>query len=185
MMRSTICLLALCAASVACGGAGDESADGPGDGYAVDAVDRTAAASSPASSFQATMSGAIERTLEGDALAGAKYNRYHINIASRAQQGAEGAQPVVVIAFGRTDTRAPAPGTYALGGRDGFRGTVEQYGSPQREFDITSGELVITGAQGDVLTGSFTFTAVERAEEFGSPTAEVGVEGTFRTRPAD
>ncbi|HEX7706627.1 MAG TPA: hypothetical protein VF701_09235 [Thermoanaerobaculia bacterium] len=47
------------------------------------------AVTSPAktdSSFTATLGGALDRELAGDALAGSKYNRYHINMASRGAE---------------------------------------------------------------------------------------------------
>jgi hypothetical protein len=104
-----------------------------------------------------------------------------------AWQGSNcGSAPAVrLISFARTDTNTPVPGTYALGGREGFRGTVEVYGSPQRDFDITAGDLVLTGVEGDALSGTFSLTAAERAEVFGSPAVEVRVAGSFRTRPVD
>jgi hypothetical protein len=151
-----------------------------------DATIPARAATSPAttdSSFTATLSGALERELAGDALAGSKYNRYHINMASRATAPGD---PAVVIAFGRTDANLPAPGTYPLaaGSEDGFRGTVEVYGNPQREFDISSGELVILSSRDDMVEVRFSLTATERQEEYGAPASEVRAEGTFKTKPA-
>ncbi|MBA4155888.1 MAG: hypothetical protein H0X65_00220 [Gemmatimonadetes bacterium] len=183
MMTCMIRMIVICAALAACGGDRGNDSGNPG-AAAANGVERTVGSeASEASSFHATVSGAIDRTLEGNgALAGSKYGRYHINMASRERQGG---QPVVVIAFGRTDTNTPALGTYALGSGDGFRGTVEVYGDPQREFQITSGELEITGADGDVLTGRFFFSASERTEEYSSQPAEIRAEGTFRTRPAE
>jgi hypothetical protein len=181
-MKSVLSLVVVCVATAACGTAGG---DADAANVTMDAAAPTAVESQSVPSFQAEMSGAIHRSLSGGAISGSRYGRYHINMSSRAQEGTQEPQPVVVVAFGRTDTRVPAPGTYALGGREGFSGTVEVYGSPQREFDITGGNLVITSVEGDVVGGSFSVTAVERAEEFDSPTAEVRVEGTFRTRPPD
>jgi hypothetical protein len=182
MTNSVFSLVATCVAIAACGTAGGDADTANGT---VDATARTAVESQTVPSFQAEMSGALARSLAGSAIAGSRYGRYHINMSSRATEGAEEPQPVVVVAFGRTDTSVPAPGTYALGGREGFSGTVEVYGSPQREFDITAGHLVITSVESDVVSGSFSVTAVERAEEFDNPTAEVRVEGTFRARPPD
>jgi hypothetical protein len=130
--------------------------------------------------FEATMSGAIERELQGtSALAGVKYGRYHINLASRR----EGSRQPVVIALGRNDTTVPAAGTYSLDGSDpaGFSGTVELYGDPERNFEITSGELTITAAGADSLSGSYSFDARERVEEYGSPQPEIRVTGVFRS----
>ncbi|HEX7706628.1 MAG TPA: hypothetical protein VF701_09240 [Thermoanaerobaculia bacterium] len=78
------------------------------------------------------------------------------------------------------------PGTYPLAGSaaDGFRGTIEIYSDPQREFDISSGELVILSSRDDVVEGRFSLTATERHEEYGAPLSEVRAEGTFRTKPA-
>jgi hypothetical protein len=175
-------VVVVCVATAACGTAGG---DADAADITMDAAAPTVVGSQAVPSFQAEMSGAIRRSLAGSAIAGSRYGRYHINMSSRAPEGAQEPHPVVVLAFGRTDASVPAPGTYALGGREGFSGTVEVYGSPQREFDITGGSLVITTVEGDVVSGSFSVTAVERAEEFDSPTAEVRVEGTFRTRPPD
>lgn len=79
---------------------------------------------------------------------------------------------------------APAPGTYSLGGREGFSGSVEIYSTPQRDFLISGGELTISEARGDVLTGRFTLTAREQTEEYTATPPEIRVEGTFLTRPA-
>jgi hypothetical protein len=131
--------------------------------------------------FEATVSGAIERELQGtSALAGAKYGRYHINLASRR----EGSEQPVVIALGRNDTTMPAAGTYPLDGSDpaGFSGTVELHGDSERNFEITSGELTITSATADSLRGSFTFDARERVEEYGAPQPEIRVTGLFRSK---
>jgi len=120
--------------------------------------------------------------LEGEGvLAGAKYNRYHINMASKDPKNI---LPIVVIAFGNTDTTTPAPGIYPLAGKEGFRGSVEIYSNPQQDFQITGGELTITEAKGDVLTGSFNLKAKETPEEYGDPSAEIEVEGKFISRPA-
>jgi hypothetical protein len=143
-----------------------------------------AAASSPSSSFEATIRGAVERDLSGDYVpAGSRYNRYHINMVSKEP---EGGGRGVVIAFGRDDTSLPGAGTYTLTsfGGDGFSGSVEIYGEPQRDFEITSGELVITDARDDVIMGRFDLTARETPEEYGDPVEEIRVIGTFRSRPA-
>jgi hypothetical protein len=129
------------------------------------------------STFSATISGDIDMKLQGqDVVAGTKYKRYHINMISKDP---EGTQPGVVIAFGRTDTLTPGPGTYTLAAKDGFSGSVEIYSKPQRDLQITSGELVITEAKGNVLTGTFTLSAKETPEEYGDPIGLVKVEGSF------
>jgi hypothetical protein len=144
-----------------------------------------ASAVAPAASFEATISGALDRTLRGEYVpAGSMYGRYHINMASKE---AKGGDPRVVIAFGRDDTSAPPPGTYTLTGLHGggFSGSVEIYSDPQRDFDITSGQLVITSARGDVITGRFDLAATESPEEYGDPIEEIRVTGTFRSQPAE
>jgi hypothetical protein len=176
---AVLAVLALLALPSGCGDAaaardadaGAERADPPAAG----------AGEAAPSGFTATIAGDVDRRLEGGGVSGARYGRYHINLASDRATG-----PVVVIAFGRTDTSTPAPGTYGLGGRDAAfpGGSVEIYGDPQREFDIVAGEMEITGASGDALTGSFRVTARERPEEYGGPSPEIRVEGTFATRPA-
>jgi len=134
-----------------------------------------------ASSFTAKVSGDLAMDLEGaEALAGEKSKRYHINMLSKDPKGA---QPTVIIAFGTTDTEPPVPGTYSLTAA-GVSGSVEIYSEPQRDFTVSSGELIITKAQGDVLTGTFKLTAREEPETFGDPAAEIQVEGSFVTRPA-
>ncbi|CAN5387635.1 hypothetical protein BH23ACI1_BH23ACI1_17700 [soil metagenome] len=175
-MIRPICLAVILTATLACGG--DRTHD------ALPAATPSAAERQPATgaSFRAIVSGAAEQKLEGTgSVAGAKYNRYHINMAS---QSVKDGPPTVVIAFGRTDTTAPTPGTYSLGGREGFRGSVEIYSRPQRDFLISDGELIISEARGDVLTGRFTLTAREQTEEYTATPPEIRVEGTFQTRPA-
>jgi hypothetical protein len=172
-MIKRICMAAILTGTLACDGAGAPDAS---------PADRPPAVAG--ASFKATLSGAAEQKLDGTgALAGAKYGRYHIHMASDG--GRAGGPPVVVIAFGRTDTSTPAPGTYALGAREGFDGTVEIDGTPERDFVISGGELVITKASGDVLTGRFTLTASELTEEYTATPPEIRVEGSFQTRPAN
>jgi hypothetical protein len=132
--------------------------------------------------FEAVLSGAVDRTAGGSVVfGGAKYDRYHIAMASDRPQGGP---PMVVISFARDDTTSPRPGSYTLSGDDEFGGSVEIYTTPQREFDITSGELVITHARGDVITGRFTFTARESSEEMPENPVDLRARGTFKTRPA-
>jgi hypothetical protein len=179
MIRGILQTTAICAFLAGCG---DSDAALSGDRAAA-AAPVNAAAAQATSSFQATVNGAVDRTLQGGALSGARYGRYHINMASKGGEG----EPIVVIAFGRTDTGTPAPGRYTLGSRGAAfpDGNLEIYSDPQREFDITAGELEITGAADDGLTGRFSFTARERAEEYGTASGEISVEGTFRTQPAN
>jgi hypothetical protein len=183
MIRGTLQTAALCAVLVGCGDGGAAPPGGTtADAERAGSPSRVAAAAR-SSSFRAAMSGDVELSLEGGAVAGARYDRYHINLASDANAG----QPIVVIAFGRDDTSTPAPGRFALGGSEADfpDGHVEIYGDPQREFTITTGELKIISAAGDVLTGEFSLTAREPPEDYGGPSAEIRVEGTFRTQPAD
>lgn len=100
--------------------------------------------------------------------------------------GAGDGLPVVVIAFARSSTDSPAPGTYALGrdGDDRLTGSVEVYGDPQREFDITAGELVIAEARGDAMKGRFTLTAEESSEAYTTAPPVIRIEGTFESKPA-
>src|SRR5690606_34701012 len=151
-------IAALCALLAGCGG-GDDAEPRP----AATATPATAAAAAEAPTFSAAISGDIDRAVAGNALSGARYGRYHINLAS--ERGDDGSS--VVIAFGRSDTSMPASGTYSLGGDGDFPdGSLEIYGNPQREFAITGGELEITGAAGGVITGTFSFTARESPEEY-------------------
>lgn len=178
MIRGILQTAAICALLAGCGDS-DAAVSG---GNAAAAPPVNAAAAQSTSWFQATVNGAVDRTLEGRAVSGALYGRYYINMASDREEG----EPTVVIAFGRTDTGTPAPGTYTLGGSTASFpfGHLEIYADPQREFHITAGELEITGAAGDALTGRFSFTARETVEEYGAPSAEMRVEGTFRSQPA-
>ncbi len=164
----------ICIALAACGG-GDDAALADGGNASASAAAPTAGA---ASSFQASVSGAVSRTVEtGNAFSEAKYGRYHINLASHAE-------PTMVVAFGRTDTSTPSTGNYPLDDDDWFSGTVEIYSDPQREFDIVSGNLEITDARGDALAGRFSLTAVERSED-GGQREEIKVEGSFQTGKKD
>jgi hypothetical protein len=176
-MKNILMMIAICSCLTACGG-GDEATAPPvagAESAALSPPDRSSNAA-----FTATVSGAVDRAVEGSsAVSGAKYSRYHINMASQRQ--ADG-PPMVVIAFGRTDTGSPAAGRYFLGASDGFSGSLEIYGEPQREFQITGGELVIADARGDVLSGSFSFTAREAGEEYGE-WEDVEVEGSFSSQP--
>lgn len=165
-------LIPLLPTLAACGGGGSGGADTPPDASAT-AMPAAEQAVQPADSvpapFQATMDGALSQTVRGNtAVSGAEYGRYHINLAADAQ-------PVVLIAFVRSDTTAPARGSYALGG-DAFDGTLEVYGDPQRDFVIVAGELEILSAKGDTLAGRFSFIAREPGQG-----GEVHVDGTFRT----
>lgn len=154
----------------ACGG-GDDAAP-------ADAGNTSASAAAPAagaaSSFKATATGAVSRTVEtGNAFSEAKYGRYHINLASHDQ-------PTMVVAFGRTDQSTPSVGSYQMDG-DGFSGTVEIYSDPQLEFNIVSGVLEITDARGDALAGRFSIRAVE----LGGSAGDLQIEGTFQTGKKD
>ena len=151
---------------------------GDNDTALAEGANASASAATPAagavSSFQASASGALSRTVDtGNAFSEAKYGRYHINLASHSQ-------PTMVVAFGRTDQTTPSTGSYPLGD-DGFSGTVEIYGEPQREFDIVSGNLEITGAKGDALTGRFSLKAVER----GGGSGDLEMKGSFQTVKPD
>jgi hypothetical protein len=187
MMRTKMLLVGLITCLAACGGE-DEGADGvqalaSGEDTLAVAMRGAQPGSATSSSFQATTRGAIDLSVDGhDAVSGAKYDRFHINMASTRHQDGP---PVVVIAFGRPGGAPASPGTYALGIPNAFRGSVEVYGDVQREFDITSGELEITGSRDGGLTGRFTFTAREVTEDYTSTAAQVEVDGTFRTRPVD
>lgn len=171
--------LALGASMIACDSGSPEGVPQASTSAAVIAVAASEAAST--SSFTATISGDVVMALAGeDVIAGAKYQRYHINMVSKDPNGV---LPAVVIAFGNTDMIAPSVGTYQLGGKDGFRGSVEIYSKPQRDFQIISGELIITDARGDVLTGSFSLSAKETPEEYGDPIGLIKVEGEFISTP--
>jgi hypothetical protein len=88
-----------------------------------------------------------------------------------------------VISFARPGNEPPAAGSYALGslgiGDGGFSGSLEVYGSPQQEFDITSGKLELTTPSPDVIAGSFSFEAKGSTDTTGTLTGT----GTFSARP--
>ena len=167
----------ICGLLVACGAApADDAAAGSPDGTAPAAT--VAAAPGPAAGpgFQATVTGDHALTLEGvNAMAGARYGRYHLSFSG---QPGGGSGPVV-ISLARGDTASPAPGTYALGDEGEFDGNIEIHPGPV-DYAIEDGELVVSAASGDELTGRYAFSARERAG-----TASVTVEGSFRTRAAD
>lgn len=174
-------LLALLA-GLALAACGSQSANEPavtadaGDAVATaEAVDRPGATAGTPVSFQATLGGARQMGIEGStALAGAAYRLYQLSFGG---QGMAGEGPVLV-SLARDDTSAPTAGSYTLGDDGDFSGTVEIYPGPA-EYGIDSGELVISGARGDVLSGSFTLTAVE--PEGGT---RITVNGRFHTRAA-
>jgi len=169
---------ALCASLVACGGATEDGEATSRAANPAGTSPATPAAAAPA--FRAVIEGALDRVVEGsDAVSGARYGRYHINLLSPRTES----QPAAIIAFGRPDESTPGAGTYALGDGGAFGGSVELYSDPQREFAVDSGEIVITGAQGDQLTGTFVLTARELVEEYTSTPPTIRVEGTFKTRP--
>lgn len=171
----------LCAGVFACGGATDESGTASPAGIPGNAAAAPAATAVSDAAFRVVLEGAVDRVVEGtNPVSGARHGRYHIHMAlPEREQG----QPAMAIDFGRRDPATPTPGTYALGIDNGFRGSLEVYGDPQRDFSVSSGELVITGAEGDVLTGRFSFSARELTEEYSSQPEEIRGEGTFRTRP--
>lgn len=175
-------LLALLA-GLALAACGSQSANEPavtadaGDAVATAgaATDRPGAAAGTAIAFQATLTGARQMGIEGStALAGTAYRLYQLSFGG---QGMAGEGPVLV-SLARDDTSAPTAGSYTLGDDADFSGTVEIYPGPA-EYGIDSGELVISGARGDVLSGSFTLTAVE--PEGGT---RITVNGRFHTRAA-
>jgi len=169
-------MLAACALLAGCGEVRGDGGETPNAAIAED--------EGPASSaFEVTVRGALEMTLAGEAaLGGPKYGRYHINMATK---GSPGGTPVVVIAFGRQRLDRPGAGSYSLGAGGDFGGSVEVYGDVQQEFDIVSGQLVITEAHGDALTGHFSFAARELSEDYGGAQEQLQATGTFRTRPVE
>jgi hypothetical protein len=159
-----------------------DATEGARDGLATVRSSPTAAPSSDAT-FRVALTGAIEADYAGDgAVAGARYGRYHVALVGG---GGADAPPRMVISFAHEGTERPAAGTYAVGSGSPFSGSLEIYSTPQREFSIGSGELEITGVDGDELTGRFTFTAQELAEEYGAQPVEVQAVGSFRTRAAN
>lgn len=171
-----LALAVLASLLVACGGVPAEQT-AAGDSGRPQAVDAPSAPSAPAdASFQATVAGDVELTVEGaNALAGARFGRYHLNFSGQ-QQGDGGA---VIISLARADTASPQPGRYRLGEDGDFDGNIEIHPGPA-DYAIEEGELVITDANGDQLAGRYVFSAGERA---GSAT--IAVEGSFQTRPVD
>jgi hypothetical protein len=138
-------------------------------------VSVTASDANAAKSFTAMVSGALEMQLKGaGGVAGAKWGQYHINMTS------DGKGPRAMVAFHRADTTTPAVGTYPLGEQNGFRGTIELHATPERVFQISAGDLIITEAGGKTLAGRFTLTAREMTEAFTETPPEITVEGTFR-----
>jgi len=181
-MKRSLWIMCCC---VALSGCGAETPNDPAPQAKPPAVGAAATGNqSPGAEtfFQATIRGAAELDLAGTKpVAGAKFGRYHINMASPPGSGTG----PVVIAFARQDESFPASGTYQLGSRDGFTGSVEIYGDPLREFTISSGELVITAAQGDVLIGHFNLTAQESLEEYEPEPVEIQVDGKFKAVSAN
>lgn len=168
--------LTLCLALAACGGGSDTGLSGNAEPEKGPPSTPTAAPKS-ASFIKASLSGALAGELQSNtALSGAIYNRYHLNFAGTI----EGVEGGVVIAFGRDDTSSPAAGTYQLGANADFGGSVEFHNDDDRSFDITSGELIITNARGDSLSGTFSL----QATEFESK-ASIETKGSFQTRPAN
>ncbi|MGY0651971.1 hypothetical protein ACW7GZ_08910 [Luteimonas sp. A537] len=166
-----------CSLLVACGAApADGAAAGSSDGTAPAATVAPAPGGAAEPGFQATVTGDRELALEGaNAMSGARYGRYHLGFSG---QPGGGSGPVV-ISLARDDTASPAPGTYALGDDDDFDGNIEIHPGPV-DYAIEDGELVISSASGDALTGRYAFSARERAG-----TASVTVEGSFQTRAVD
>lgn len=176
LLLATLAGLAL----AACGSSaeGDHAGTGAATANAgpADASPVAAATTAAPVSFQATVAGASQLAIEGStALAGAAYGRYQLAFAG---QGMAGEGPLL-ISLARDDTSAPAAATYTLGDDGEFNGTVEIHPGPA-EYGIETGELVITDARGDGLSGSFTLTATELG---GSD--RITVHGRFHTRASD
>lgn len=170
--------LMLCALLAACGGdpATGAAADGAG-GAAASTSASQAPADALGASFQATLTGEFNGSVDGtSAASGARYGRYHLSLAGTTEAG-----ELVIISLARADTASPGPGSYALGEDGDFDGNVE-IGDDHRDFAIGGGELVISRASGDTLEGTLAFPAQERTGDPQAPTVEV--EATFRTRPA-
>lgn len=175
MKSNTLSLLVVCLTLAACG-AEPDTATANGTPQASSPTPSAVATSKSTSFITASLSGAVAGKLQGNtALSGAEYERYHLNFAGTL----EGLPGTIVIAFGREDTSSPAAGTYALGANADFSGSVEFY-ADDRDFDITSGELVISKARGDSLSGTFSLRATEAESK-----TSIETEGSFQTRPAN
>ncbi len=171
-LRATLAVTALLAL-----GCADTAESRMAAGHAVPEATKSVTAEDPA--FHVTMKGAVEAELAGeDAVAGARYGRYHIALVGG---GNPGDTPRTVISFARSGVERPAVGTYRLDRGGEMTGSLEIYGQSPREFTITGGELEITAGDGDQLTGRFSFTAREVVEEYGASAAELRGEGAFRT----
>jgi hypothetical protein len=134
---------------------------------------------SASGTLQGSVTGAVERTFTtSTAHYGAKHQRFHFAFTDSSSS-----TPQLVISFSRPGNEPPAAGSYALGalgiGDGGFSGSLEVYGSPQQEFDITSGKLELTTPAPDVIAGSFSFEAKGSTDTSGTLTAT----GTFSARP--
>ena len=166
--------LTLCLILAACGGQSDT---GAGNNAPQANTPSSAVTMTPKSTsfIKANLSGARPGELQGNtALSGAEYGRYHLNFAGTL----DGHPGTVVVAFARDDTSSPAAGTYALGADADFNGTVEFY-DDDSSFGITTGELILSNAHGDSLSGSFSLSAEERGGD-----AIIEAEGSFQTRAA-
>ena len=164
--------LVLCLSLAACGGPSDTSTadNAPQTNSPSSAITM---APTSTSFIKATLRGARAGEFQGNAaLSGAEYGRYHLNFAG-ALAGHAG---TVVIAFARDDNSSPAAGTYALGASADFNGTVEFY-ADDVAFQITTGELILSEARGDNLSGSFTLNAKEEGGD-----AIIEAEGRFQTQ---
>lgn len=172
MKLKTLSSLIFCLSLSACGGTSDT---GPADTSPQANNNASAVAMAPASSsfIQANLSGARAGELQGNlALSGAEYGRYHLNLAGALNNHSG----TVVIALARADITSPAAGTYTLGANADFSGTVEFY-ADDVAFHITTGELTLSDARGDSLSGRFTLTARD-----GSDDAIIEAEGRFQTQ---
>lgn len=152
----------------------------PADAGTITQGDRQPAADTAEPSFSLHLEGDLSGSLEGtSALAGAKYGSYHLSFAGTAQPG----DTLAIISLARTDTQAPAPGTYTLGADGDFDGNLE-IGPDHQDFAIDTGELVISRASGDALEGRLRISARERVPDDGGRGQVIEVDGSFSTAPA-
>lgn len=166
------CLGLLCSAlAVACSGESPVAEAGVATAQAPARAATSRAAES--ASHEVRITGAHELSIQGDsAVAGARFGSFHFSFAGQP----DGTSEPVIISLARVGDAPPQAGTFRLGKQGDFDGNVEIHPGPE-DYAIEEGELIISGADGNTLGGSYAFTARER---FGD--AAISVEGSFSAR---
>lgn len=164
------CLGLLCGAMAACSG---ESVVAEAGVATAQAPARTAKSDlAEAATHEVRITGAHELSMQGDsAAASARFGSFHFSFSGQP----DGTTEPVIISLARAGDASPQAGAYRLGEHGDFDGNVEIHPGPE-DYAIEEGELIITGAEGGALVGSYAFIARER---FGE--GAISVEGSFRT----